>query len=190
MLPAEYCATYSVRNMIELTAGELRRRALNIRLVISDNDGVFTDNGVYYSESGEAMKRYSIRDGMGVERLRENGIDTAIMTGEISPSISKRAEKLQMRYLYLGVKDKRSKLQDVLRETGLHLHELAYIGDDVNDLGILTAIAEMGITACPGDAMPCVRPIVHYVCDARGGYGAFRDFAEWLISAKSVSSAC
>ncbi|MEE9905573.1 MAG: HAD-IIIA family hydrolase [Chlorobium sp.] len=173
--------------MIELAAGELERRARNIRLVISDNDGVFTDNGVYYSENGEVMKRYSIRDGMGVERLREYGVETAIMTGEVSPSIVRRAEKLQMRHLYLGVKDKRSKLQEVLRETGLHLHEIAYIGDDVNDLGILHAIAEAGITACPGDAMPCVQPIVHYICGSRGGYGAFRDFAEWLIAAKGIS---
>ncbi|MBN1279848.1 MAG: HAD-IIIA family hydrolase [Chlorobium sp.] len=171
-----------------LNGAELEKRARNIRMVISDNDGVFTDNGVYYSETGEVMKRYSIRDGMGVERLRENGIETAIMTGEVSPSIAKRAEKLQMRYLYLGVKDKRSKLQDVLRETGLHLHELAYIGDDVNDLGILGSIAEEGITACPGDAMPCVRPFAHYICGARGGYGAFRDFAEWLITVKTSPS--
>jgi len=80
--------------MISLTPEELAKRAEGIKLVISDNDGVFTDNGVYYSERGEEMKRYSIRDGMGVERLHNEGIDTCIMTGEISPSIRKRAETL------------------------------------------------------------------------------------------------
>ncbi|MBM3161892.1 MAG: 3-deoxy-D-manno-octulosonate 8-phosphate phosphatase [Chlorobi bacterium] len=174
--------------MRELGVGELRRRAGNIRLVISDNDGVFTDNGVYYSESGEVMKRYSIRDGMGVERLREHGIDTAIMTGEISPSIRMRAGKLQMRHLYLGVKDKLSKLQNVLDDTGLGMHELAYIGDDVNDLAIIRAIGHEGITACPGDATSFVEPFVHYVCKAKGGYGAFRDFAEWLIVLRASAS--
>jgi 3-deoxy-D-manno-octulosonate 8-phosphate phosphatase (KDO 8-P phosphatase) len=174
--------------MIELAAGELERRAGRIRLVISDNDGVFTDNGVYYGESGEVMKRYSIRDGMGVERLREHGVETAIMTGERSPSIARRAEKLQMRHLYLGVKDKLSKLQAVLDETGLRLHELAYIGDDVNDLGIIRAVAEEGITACPRDAMLFVEPFVHYRCRTNGGHGAFRDFAEWLIALRTGAS--
>jgi 3-deoxy-D-manno-octulosonate 8-phosphate phosphatase (KDO 8-P phosphatase) len=171
--------------MIELGNAELRRRAAGIRLVISDNDGVFTDNGVYYGETGEVMKRYSIRDGMGVERLREHGVDTAIMTGEVSPSIARRAEKLRMPHLYLGVKDKLSKLPSVLRDTGLELHELAYIGDDVNDLGIIGAISPRGITACPGDAMSFVEPFVHYVSRQKGGYGAFRDFAEWLIALRT-----
>lgn len=173
--------------MIELCSDDLRLRASRIKLVISDNDGVFTDNGVYYGATGEELKRYSIRDGMGVERLLEFGIDTAIMTGEVSPSIAKRAEKLKMRYLYLGVKDKRSRLQTVLSDTGLQMHELAYIGDDVNDLAIMKTIADHGLTACPGDAMHFVKPFVHYVCKARGGHGAFREFAEWLIAKKNTS---
>ncbi len=159
----------------------LVERAGKIKLVLSDNDGVFTDNGVYYSERGEEMKRYSIRDGMGVERLRSVGVDTGIMTGETSPNLKKRAEKLHIEHLYLGVKDKRSKLEDVLFETGLELSEIAYIGDDVNDLGIMEEIAGKGITACPGDATVFVRPVCDYVCQAAGGNGAFREFAEWII---------
>ena len=111
--------------MLSLTIEELATRAERIKLVISDNDGVFTDNGVYYSERGEEMKRYSIRDGMGVERLRNAGIDTCIMTGEVSPSIKKRAEKLGMKRLYLGVKDKYAMLETLLAETGFQKHELA-----------------------------------------------------------------
>ncbi len=167
--------------MLGLSNEELRRRACRVRLVLSDNDGVFTDNGVYYSERGEEMKRYSIRDGMGVERLRDAGIDTGIMTGEVSPSISKRADKLGMKRLYLGVRDKYAMLSTVLKETGLQTFELAYIGDDVNDLGIMRAIETEGLTACPRDATSFVEPHVHYRCQADGGYGAFRDFAEWLI---------
>jgi 3-deoxy-D-manno-octulosonate 8-phosphate phosphatase (KDO 8-P phosphatase) len=168
--------------MVSLTIEELKERAGRIKLVLSDNDGVFTDNGVYYSERGEEMKRYSIRDGMGVERLRDIGVETAIMTGELSPSIRKRAEKLCMQWLYLGVKDKYSMLATVLAETGFQKHELAYIGDDVNDLMIMRAIAQEGLTACPGDATVFVEPFVHYRCKADGGYGAFRDFSEWLIA--------
>ena len=168
--------------MVSLTIVELAKRAEKIKLVISDNDGVFTDNGVYYSERGEEMKRYSIRDGMGVERLRNIGIDTAIMTGELSPSIKRRAEKLGITRLYLGVKEKLSLLETVMAGTGLQKHELAYIGDDVNDVEILEEIGRKGLTACPRDATVFVLPYVHYHCDADGGYGAFRDFAEWLIA--------
>ncbi len=171
--------------MLSLTLNELAQRAEKIKLVISDNDGVFTDNGVYYSERGEEMKRYSVRDGMGVERLKNSGIETSIMTGEVSPSLKKRAEKLGMKSLYLGVKDKLSMLETVLAETGLHRYELAYIGDDVNDVEIMKEIAREGLTACPQDATDFVEPYIHYRAQADGGYGAFRDFAEWLLALRN-----
>ncbi len=167
--------------MLSLTIDELKQRAGKIKLVISDNDGVFTDTGVYYSDRGEEMKCYSIRDGMGVERLGKVGIETCIMTGEVSPSLRKRAEKLGMKRLYLGVKDKLSMVETVLAETGLRRCELAYIGDDVNDMAIMAEIAKEGLTASPHDAMHFVEPCSHYKTKADGGHGAFRDFAEWLI---------
>lgn len=171
--------------MIALSPQELKSRASRIRLVLSDNDGVFTDNGVYYSERGEEFKRFSIRDGMGVERLRVYGVETGIMTGEVSPSLVKRAQKLHIERLYLGVKDKLSRLPDVLGDTGFDVSEIAYIGDDVNDLAIMNAIAPAGIVGCPGDAMHFVEPAVHYRCTALGGRGAFREFAEWLIALRT-----
>lgn len=171
--------------MIVLSPEELKSRASKIRLVLSDNDGVFTDNGVYYSEKGEEFKRFSIRDGMGVERLRAHGIETGIITGEVSPSLVRRAQKLHIELLYLGVSDKLSRLQDVLADTGLDLSEIAYIGDDVNDVGIMEAISSSGIAACPGDGLHFVEPYVHYRCSAPGGRGAFRDYAEWLIALRA-----
>ena len=160
---------------------QLRLRALRIKLVLTDCDGVLTDGGVYYSGNGEELKRFSVRDGMGVQRLREAGIETAIITREQSPSIKKRAEKLKLRYLYLGVGDKFAHLAVVKDQTGLRLDQLAYIGDDVNDLDIIQAIDEQGLTGAPMDAMPEVRGAVHYCCVARGGHGAFRDFSEWIL---------
>jgi 3-deoxy-D-manno-octulosonate 8-phosphate phosphatase (KDO 8-P phosphatase) len=165
----------------KLTPTALRRRARNIRLVLTDSDGVLTDTGVYYSESGEAFKRFSIRDGMGVERLRTAGIETAIITGENSPSVRQRAAKLKLQHLYLGIRDKRSHLDAIVEETGFSIKELAYIGDDVNDLGIIEEICRSGLTAAPEDAMGVVRRAVHYRTAARGGHGAFREFAEWIL---------
>jgi 3-deoxy-D-manno-octulosonate 8-phosphate phosphatase (KDO 8-P phosphatase) len=122
---------------------------------------------------------------MGVERLRERGIATAILTREQPALIAARATKLELRYLWTGVRDKHAQLTRILDETQLSLDQLAYIGDDLNDLEIITAVGEVGLTAAPADAMPRVRQAVHYVCDAPGGRGAFRDLAEWLLRLRS-----
>jgi 3-deoxy-D-manno-octulosonate 8-phosphate phosphatase (KDO 8-P phosphatase) len=165
-----------------LSTTELRRRARTIKLVLTDSDGVLTDTGVYYGESGEVMKRFSIRDGMGVERLRNEGIETAIITGELSASVRTRAQKLRLPHVYLGIKDKAAQLPAILAETGLSADQVAYVGDDVNDVGIIDAISPSGLTAAPGDAMPVVLTRVHYRTRARAGYGAFREVAEWLLT--------
>ncbi|MBR9976288.1 MAG: HAD-IIIA family hydrolase [Bacteroidetes bacterium] len=165
-----------------LTPEKFARRACRIRLVLTDNDGVLTDTGVYYGPDGEAFKRYSIRDGMGMERLRVLGIESGIITGEKSPNLKRRTEKLKLKHLYLGVRDKTAALESIRRETGFSADEIAYIGDDTNDLGIMDVIGEHGITAAPADAMPQVRAVAQYVCAWRGGNGAFRDFAEALIT--------
>lgn len=158
----------------------LKEKAAKIKLLLTDVDGVLTDTGVYYSEAGEVMKRFSIRDGMGVERLRKCcGIETGIVTGETSGSVVKRAEKLHITELHLGIKDKASLLAVILERKGLLPEEIAFIGDDVNDMGIIQLA---GLTACPADAMPQVIALVDYHCRQKGGEGAFREFAEWLIA--------
>jgi len=162
---------------------QFREKAAKIKLLLTDVDGVLTDNGVYYGESGEVLKRFSIRDGMGVERLRKLcGIDTGIVTGEVSPSVARRAEKLHITQLHLGIKDKLGRFEEILRAGGWSWEELAFIGDDVNDLEVLQRV---GLSACPGDAMAAVRGIVQYRCVALGGHGAFREFAEWIIGLRS-----
>jgi 3-deoxy-D-manno-octulosonate 8-phosphate phosphatase (KDO 8-P phosphatase) len=171
-----------------LSLSELRKRAQRLKLILTDNDGVLTDTGVYYSEAGEAFKRFSIRDGMGVSLLRKSGVETAIITSETSPSVRRRAEKLQMPYLYLGVTDKHAHLDAILKETGFTIEQLGYIGDDVNDLEIIGAIRSRGLAAAPKDAMPAIRNSVHYVCGATGGNGAFRDFAEWILKLRNSST--
>lgn len=159
---------------------QARERAAAIRLLLTDVDGVLTDNGVYYSDNGEAMKRFSIRDGMGVERLRNlSRIVTGIITGETSPSVVRRAEKLGIQELHLGVKDKLGRVSEILERNGLQWSELAFIGDDVNDLAVLE---KAGFSACPADAMGPVKEAVHYICGQKGGDGAFREFAERLIT--------
>jgi 3-deoxy-D-manno-octulosonate 8-phosphate phosphatase (KDO 8-P phosphatase) len=158
-------------------------RARAIRFLLTDSDGVLTDNGVYYSTEGEALKRFSIRDGMGVERLRRfAGVDVGIVTGEQSGPVRRRAEKLEITELHLGVKDKPAVLRAILSRRNLSAEQVAYIGDDTNDVEIMR---QVGLAACPADATPFARAAAHYVCSSRGGHGAFRDFAELIIAAKA-----
>ena len=167
--------------MVTLSTAGAAARARKTRLVVTDCDGVLTDAGVYYSADGEVMKRFSIRDGMGVERLRDAGIETAIMTGERSGSVVARAKKLSITKVWLGVKQKGPALELALRDAGVGADEVAYIGDDVNDLDALALASARGLSGAPRDALASVRAAVHHVAAADGGHGAFRDFAEWIL---------
>lgn len=160
---------------------DIQAKARRIQLVLTDVDGVLTDGGVYYGETGEVLKRFNIRDGMGVERLRQVGVETGIVTGELSPSVARRAEKLRITELHLGVKDKPARLAEILAQTGLQAEEVAFIGDDTNDCEVLQLV---GLSACPGDATSFARAVADYHCAAFGGQGAFRELAELIIASK------
>jgi 3-deoxy-D-manno-octulosonate 8-phosphate phosphatase (KDO 8-P phosphatase) len=170
-----------------LAVGELCARARRVRLVLTDCDGVLTDASVWYGPDGEALKRFSLRDGMGVERLRAAGIETAIVTREHSACVKRRAEKLRLPFHFEGVADKAAHLPEILRETGLGVGELAFLGDDVNDLGLIEAVGLAGLTAAPTDAFARVRQRVHFRSSLLGGEGAFREFAEWILELKGES---
>jgi len=163
------------------------RRARAVKLVLTDCDGVLTDGGVFYSADGETLKRFSMRDGLGVERLREAGIATAIVTRERSAVVARRSQKLGLPFLFEGMADKRAGLPRILSESGLEPGELAFIGDDVNDVSLLLEVGRAGLTGAPADAVPEARAAVHYRCQAPGGHGAFREFAEWILSLRAES---
>lgn len=163
-------------------AATVKRKARKIRLLLTDVDGVLTDTGVYYSDAGEVLKRFSIRDGLGVERLRQIvNVETGIITGEGSASVKKRADKLQIAELHLGIKEKVRILEEIMERTSLDREQIAYIGDDMNDLEIIKTV---GLSGCPGDSFPSIKKIADYICAARGGQGAFREFAEFIIAAQ------
>jgi len=157
-------------------------KARNIKLLLTDIDGVWTDTGVYYSARGEELKRFSIRDGMGVERLRElASVETGIITGENSASVVKRAEKLGIVEMHLNAGHKASVINSIMGKRSLAPEQVAYIGDDTNDI---EALSIAGFSACPADAVSAVREIVDYVCENAGGHGAFRECAELIILSK------
>jgi YrbI family 3-deoxy-D-manno-octulosonate 8-phosphate phosphatase len=147
--------------------------------VLTDCDGVLTDGGLYYSDAGEEFRRFSVRDGLGMERLRAlAGIETVIVTREDSAMIARRGEKLRVDVL-LGVREKLGRVRELVAGRGLTLAQCAYIGDDVNDLDLLRNV---GLSACPADGEQAVRQEVDLVCDRGGGYGAFRELAERILA--------
>jgi len=161
----------------------IKQKAAGIKLLITDCDGVLTDAGVYYGNEGEDLKKFNMRDGMGVERLRKYAdVDTGIITGEFSPSIAKRAEKLHIAELHLGIKDKVIIFNEICDRLSLQPAQVAYIGDDYNDLDVMKLA---GLTACPTDALPLIKNTVDMVCSLKGGEGCFREFAEMIIDAKN-----
>jgi 3-deoxy-D-manno-octulosonate 8-phosphate phosphatase (KDO 8-P phosphatase) len=169
-----------------MTHEEQMTRAAKIRLVLTDVDGVLTDGGVFYGADGEVMKRFNIRDGMGVERLREIGIEVGIITGEKSESVVKRAEKLNIEMVHLFCKDKPAVIREMIDQKKFTAEEIAYIGDDVNDD---EAMKLVGLSAAPADAFFKTRELAHFVCRRPGGHGAFREFAEFIIEARGDRAA-
>lgn len=149
------------------------------KLVITDIDGVWTDGGMYYTADGDVMKRFSVKDGWGVIFLRQLGIPMAIMTGENSILVQKRAEKLKIEYCFLGVVDKMLQAQQLCRELNIGLKDVAFIGDDLNDLPLLRRV---GFSVSPSNSPDYVKREVDYVCKSHGGDGAFREFVEKILN--------
>lgn len=164
-----------------IAPSDYNARAAKVRLVLTDVDGVLTDGGVFYGSDGEMMKRFNIRDGMGVERLRAIGVEVGIITGEQSESVIRRAEKLRIELVHLYAKDKKATLDEILAKHEYEAEEIAYIGDDVNDIEIMKLV---GFPACPADAFHETRDAAKYVCRRPGGHGAFRELCEIIIEAK------
>lgn len=150
-----------------------------IKLLITDVDGVLTDGGMYYDRNGDALKKFNTRDGMGISLFRSSGGVVAIVTGEHSPAVVKRAEKLNIDECHLGVQDKLPVVRRLAEKYSLKAQEIAYIGDDINDL---SAMSFCGFVACPVDAHPRVQAVANVVCKARGGAGCVREFVDILLS--------
>ncbi len=166
--------------MFELSAAEkLKEKLKNIKLVVTDVDGVLTDGGLYYDESGMVFKKFNVKDGMGVRLLRERGIETAIISTDTSPIILARAKRLEIKHCYIGEWDKASKILDICKFLNITPEQVLFVGDDVNDI---KALKFAGIGAAPADAVKEVKNLVDYVCLRKGGEGVLREIAEMLLS--------
>jgi 3-deoxy-D-manno-octulosonate 8-phosphate phosphatase (KDO 8-P phosphatase) len=156
-------------------------RARRVRLLCVDVDGVLTDAGMYYGPDGEVLKKFNTRDGMGLARVREAGVAVAIISGEDSAIVHARATKLKIDDVFSGAADKRLALDQLCARHGLGIDEVAFIGDDLNDLPALECV---GLACAVADAAEPVKAVAHYVTERRGGDGAVREVCELLIAAR------
>lgn len=152
-----------------------------IKLVITDVDGVLTDSGLYYTKEGLVMKKFNVKDGMGTRRLKEFGFECGIISTDGADLIEARNKRLKMDFLITGTWNKLKKLEEICKEKNLELENVAYLGDDINDLEIIN---EVGFSAAPSDAVDSILNSVDYVCKRKGGDGVFREFAEIIIAAQ------
>jgi len=151
------------------------------RLAIFDIDGVFTDGSVYLDEQGKELLRFSRIDGKGIELLKNAGVDIAVITSEYSKIVEERMKKLKIDYVYIGRKDKVMVYESLKEKFSLTDDEIAYCGDDINDMDI---IEKVGFTACPKNAVAAVKQKCHYVSPCRGGAGFVREICDMIIASR------
>lgn len=151
-----------------------------IKLLVMDVDGTLTDGRIYIGAQGEMMKAFDVKDGYAIAQiLPQAGITPVIITGRSSDIVKERAKELHITELYQGASDKLEQLELVVEKYGVTQEEIAYIGDDLNDL---ECIGYCGVSACPNDAIQEVKVQVGYICKHEGGRGAVREFVDWLVT--------
>jgi len=150
-----------------------------IKLILTDVDGVLTDGGMYYSKDGEIMKKFNAKDGMGVELLLKKNIKTILITKEKSNIVKLRGKKINASETIIGVRKKEDRLNEICKKYKIKNQNIAYIGDDMNDLEIMKRV---GFSACPKNAVKEIIKISNFVCKKNGGDGAFREFVDHILS--------
>lgn len=152
-----------------------------IALFLLDVDGVMTDGGIYYTESGEEMKRFHTQDGYGLVKLQKAGVVVALLTGRYSRLVERRAKELGISEIYQNVEDKGMAYAAMKTRLRLTDRQIAYMGDDEPDLQVLR---QVGFSAVPADAAEVVRREAHYVCKRKGGEGAVREVVDLILKAR------
>ena len=167
-----------------MAINKIQSKIKKIKIILTDVDGVLTDGGRYYSEKGESLKKFHVRDGMGVNILLRNGINTIIVTKENSKITKKWAKDMNVTKVISGSLKKENELIKICKTFNLSPTQIAYIGDDVNDIGLLKKV---GFSATTNDADNMIKEHVDYVCTKNGGNGAFREISDMIFKEKFSS---
>jgi 3-deoxy-D-manno-octulosonate 8-phosphate phosphatase (KDO 8-P phosphatase) len=160
---------------------KLQRSLAQVKLLALDVDGVMTDGGLYYTETGEELKKFNVKDGLGIKLVMQAGIDVAIISANNSAATRHRAKKLGIKYVFIGIEDKLTTLKKLCQELHLSLTQVAYVGDDFNDLPILEVV---GCPLTVADAMPANQAKAIYTTKLAGGKGCVREICHLLLQAQ------
>ena len=151
------------------------------KLILTDIDGVWTDGGMYYDQTGNEWKKFHTYDSAGVLWCKKHNIPMGIITGEETEIVKRRADKLKVDFLYQGIASKLPIVNEICEKLSITLDDVAYIGDDINDIEVLKNV---GITAAPANAPEYIKELVDFVTIKSGGEGAFREFVEHILPIK------
>ncbi|MEJ7646767.1 MAG: HAD hydrolase family protein [Chryseolinea sp.] len=157
------------------------RKASNIKAIFFDVDGVLTDGMIVYDDQGRELKNFNVKDGLIISHLRRAGIITGAISGRDSPTTSKRCAELKVDFCHQGIVDKESVFQKLAKHYSLKSKEIAFIGDDINDLCIFRVC---GLSACPMDALPYIKEEADMVTRMKGGRGVLREVADLVLAAR------
>ena len=160
-------------------------RLARLRLLVMDVDGVLTDGGIYYTERGDELKRFDVRDGQGLVLLRQAGVLTAVITRRRSEIVERRADELGIAEVHQGASDKRAVLESLLARRGVSASEAVYVGDDVGDI---PAMQVVGFPVAVADAVSPVKRAAAYITRVRPGHGAIRELCDLILSAKGSNA--
>lgn len=153
------------------------------KLIITDIDGVWTDGSMYYDQTGNELKRFNTYDSAGVLFAHLLDIPVAILTGEDTEIVARRAQKIKVDYLFQGVKNKVKVVETLLEKLQITFEDCAFIGDDINDVALLQKV---GFGGCPVNAPDYIKNKVDYITKTKGGDGAFREFVEYILQQNNV----
>jgi 3-deoxy-D-manno-octulosonate 8-phosphate phosphatase (KDO 8-P phosphatase) len=170
-------SNYSYKQLVDQKIlFENESRMSEIRMLVMDVDGVLTDAGMFYTESGDEFKKFNAKDGMAIRNLSKNGFKLGIISSGFNKTIiERRAELLGIQHVYLGTDEKLEVLKSWCKKLNISLNEIAFIGDDINDVQLMKAV---GFSACPADAIDRVKEIADLVLSKKGGKGCVREFVD------------
>lgn len=155
------------------------------KLILTDIDGVWTDGGMYYDASDSELKRFHTYDSAGVLFAHAMNIPVGIITGENTPIVQRRANKLKIDYCFLGIKDKGALVEQLSSKLHIPLSDIAYIGDDINDIKVLK---QVGFSGVPSSAPEYIKELANIPLSKEGGHGVFREFVEKLLGKETITA--
>ncbi len=161
----------------------MKKRLANIKLLLLDVDGVLTDAGIIYTDSGEQIKKFNAKDGLGIKLLIKAGVDVGIITGLRSKTLEHRCQKLGISLLFAGIKNKSKVLDAIVSQTGIPPENMVFVGDDIIDLPVMKRV---GVSFCVADGHDDVKRHCDRVTKLKGGCGAVREVCESILKAKGL----